>query len=78
MFILFGSISNSLGDRIYGSMPINAFSGAWFAHKGCSNPHEDPMLAKVFESRPYIQDYLRKECWGKNWPLVEPLVKKVD
>lgn len=78
MFILFGSISNSLGDRIYGSMPINAFSGAWFAHKGCSNPHEDPMLAKVFETRPYIQDYLRKECWGKNWPLVEPLVKKVD
>jgi len=78
MFILFGSISNSLGDRIYGSMPINTFNGAWFAHKGCSNPHEDPMLAKVFETRPYIQDYLRKECWGKNWPLVEPLVEKVD
>jgi len=78
MFILFGSISNSLGGRIYGSMPINTFNGAWYAHKGCSNPHEDPMLAKVFETRPYIQDYLRKECWGKKWLLVDPLVKEVD
>ena len=78
MFILFGAISNSLGGRIYGSMPINTFNGAWYAHKGCSNPHEDPMLAKVFETRPYIQDYLRRECWGKKWLLVDPLVKEVD
>ena len=73
LFIIFGAISNSLGDRAYGSMPTRTFNGAWFAHKGCSNPHEDPMLAKVFETRPYIQEYLREKCWNKKWPLVAPL-----
>lgn len=72
LFVIYGSLSNQIGDRIYGSMPINTFNGAWYAHKGCSNPHEDPMLAKVFESRPYIQDFLRENCWGKKWPLVPP------
>ena len=76
LFIIFGSLSNVLGDRVYGSMPINTFNAAWFAHKGCSNPHEDPMLAKVFETRPYIQDFLRENCWGKKWPLVTPIVEK--
>jgi hypothetical protein len=75
LFIIFGSLSNVLGDRVYGSMPVNTFNGAWFAHKGCSNPHEDPMLAKVFETRPYIQDFLRENCWGKKWPLVAPIVE---
>ncbi len=76
LFIIFGSLSNVLGDRVYGSMPVNTFNAAWFAHKGCSNPHEDPMLAKVFETRPYIQDFLRENCWGKKWPLVTPIVEK--
>ena len=75
LFIIYGSLSNVLGDRVYGSMPVNSFNGAWFAHKGCSNPHEDPMLAKVFETRPYIQDFLRENCWGKKWPLVAPIVE---
>ena len=75
LFIVYGSLSNVLGDRVYGSMPVNSFNGAWFAHKGCSNPHEDPMLAKVFETRPYIQDFLRENCWGKKWPLVAPIVE---
>ena len=75
LFIIYGTISNQLGDRFYESMPVNTFNGAWYAHKGCSNPHEDPMLAKVFESRPYIQKFLRDKCWGKNWPLVPPEVK---
>jgi hypothetical protein len=75
LFIIYGSLSNVLGDRVYGSMPVNSFNGAWYAHKGCSNPHEDPMLAKVFETRPYIQDFLRENCWGKKWPLVAPIVE---
>ena len=76
LFIIYGSLSNVLGERVYGSMPVNSFNGAWYAHKGCSNPHEDPMLAKVFETRPYIQDFLRENCWGKKWPLVAPIVEK--
>ena len=76
LFIIFGSLSNVLGDRVYGSMPVNTFNAAWFAHKGCSNPHEDPMLAKVFETRTYIQDFLRENCWGKKWPLVAPILEK--
>jgi hypothetical protein len=58
---------------MHGSMPIQGFNGAWFAHQGCSNPHEDPMLSKVFENFPEIQNFLRKNCSNVNWPVIPPL-----
>jgi hypothetical protein len=59
-----------LGNQTYSSMPINTFNGAWFAHQGCSNPHEDPMLAKVFENHSDIQNFLRSKCYNVNWPEI--------
>ena len=73
IFILFffGSyLVSSLGSSAHASMPYHSFTGAWFAHQGCSNPHEDPMLSKVFESYPDIQNFLRENCSAVNWPPI--------
>jgi hypothetical protein len=51
-------------------MPYHAFTGAWFAHQGCSNPHEDPMLSKVFENNADIQEFLRQNCPNVSWPAI--------
>jgi hypothetical protein len=72
-FILFISGSylvSSLGSSAYFSMPYHSFTGAWFAHQGCSNPHEDPMLSKVFEYNPDIQTFLRENCPSADWPVI--------
>jgi hypothetical protein len=72
-FILFfiGSyLVSSLGSTTHASMPYHSFTGAWYAHQGCSNPHEDPMLSKVFESNPDIQNFLRENCSAVNWPPI--------
>lgn len=72
-FILFISGSylvSSLGSSAYFSMPYHSFTGAWFAHQGCSNPHEDPMLSKVFEYNPDIQTFLRENCPPADWPVI--------
>lgn len=72
-FILFISGSylvSSLGSSSYLSMPYHAFNGAWFAHQGCTNPHEDPMLSKVFEYNPDIQTFLREKCPSSDWPVI--------
>lgn len=72
-FILFfiGSyLVGSLGSTAHASMPYHSFTGAWYAHQGCSNPHEDPMLSKVFEFNPGIQNFLRENCSAVNWPPI--------
>ena len=72
-FILFISGSylvSSLGSSSHSSMPYHAFTGAWFAHQGCTNPHEDPMLSKVFEYNPDIQTFLRENCPLSDWPVI--------
>jgi hypothetical protein len=72
-FILFISGSylvSSLGSSTHSSMPYHAFTGAWFAHQGCTNPHEDPMLSKVFEYNPDIQTFLRENCSLADWPAI--------
>jgi hypothetical protein len=72
-FILFLSASylvSSLGSSSHSSMPYHAFNGAWFAHQGCTNPHEDPMLSKVFEYNPDIQTFLRENCPSADWPVI--------
>ena len=69
-FILFfvGSyLVSTLGSTAHASMPYHSFTGAWYAHQGCSNPHEDPMLSKVFEFNPGIQNFLRENCSAVNW-----------
>ena len=73
IFILFISGSylvSSLGSSTHSSMPYHAFTGAWFAHQGCTNPHEDPMLSKVFEYNPDIQTFLRENCSSADWPAI--------
>ncbi len=67
LFILGSFLVSSLGSHAHASMPYHAFNAAWFAHQGCSNPHEDPMLAKVFESNPDIQEFLRENCSSVVW-----------
>jgi hypothetical protein len=75
-WIIIGSFfASTLGNQTYESMPINTFNGAWYAHQGCSNPHRDPMLAKVFENYPDIQKFLRSKCTTAKWPEI-PSVKK--
>jgi hypothetical protein len=72
-FILFLSASylvSSLGSSAHSSMPYHSFTGAWFAHQGCTNPHEDPMLSKVFEYNPDIQTFLRENCPSADWPVI--------
>ena len=64
---------SALGNQTYAAMPTNTFNGAWYAHQGCSNPHKDPMLAKVFENYPDIQKFLRSNCSSVNWPEVAPI-----
>jgi len=68
--ILLFPISQSLSSKIYGTFPTFS-NGAWFAHQACSNPHEDPMLAKVFETKPHIQYFLRFNCPKVNWPYIK-------
>jgi hypothetical protein len=70
LFIVGSYLVSSLGSLTYNSMPYHAFTPAWFAHQGCSNPHEDPMLSKVFETNPDIQDFLRLKCPSANWPKI--------
>ena len=76
--VLIGSyIVSTLGGQAYFSMPYHAFNGAWYAHQGCSNPQKDPMLTKVFENFPDIQDFLRARCSSVTWDKV-PSIKTVD
>jgi hypothetical protein len=70
LFLLGSFLVSSLGSQAYGSMPYHAFTGAWFAHQGCSNPHVDPMLSKVFEYNPDIQTFLRENCPSVDWPVI--------
>jgi len=68
--ILLFPLSQSLSSKIYGTFPTFS-NGAWLAHQACSNPHEDPMLAKVFETKPHIQYFLRFYCPDVNWPYIK-------
>ena len=70
MLIIGSYFVSNLGNQTYSAMPINTFNGAWYAHQGCSNPHEDPMLARVFENYQDIQKFLRLNCSSVNWPEV--------
>jgi hypothetical protein len=70
LFILGSYLVGSLGASAHRSMPYHAFSPAWYAHQGCSNPHEDPMLSKVFETYPDIQAFLRENCSSVDWPVI--------
>ena len=70
LLILGSYLVSTLGSLAYNSMPFHAFGPAWYAHQGCSNPHEDPMLSKVFEQRPDIQAFLRKNCPTASWPEI--------
>jgi hypothetical protein len=70
LFILGSYLVGSLGASAHRSMPYHAFNPAWFAHQGCSNPHEDPMLSKVFETYPEIQAFLRENCSSVDWPVI--------
>jgi hypothetical protein len=74
LFFVQSFVIGSLGSQFHGQMPIHGFNGAWFAHQGCSNPHEDPMLSKVFENYPEIQQFLRAECSNVAWPPI-PQIK---
>jgi hypothetical protein len=72
--VLVGSyLVSTLGGQAYFSMPYHAFTGAWYAHQGCSNPQKDPMLAKVFENYPDIQDFLRAKCSSVTWEKTPPI-----
>jgi hypothetical protein len=72
--VLIGSyFVSTLGGQAYYSMPYHAFNGAWYAHQGCSNPQKDPMLAKVFENYPDIQDFLRAKCSSVTWEKTPPI-----
>jgi hypothetical protein len=70
LFILGSYLVSSLGASAHRSMPYHAFTPAWYAHQGCSNPHEDPMLSKVFETYPDIQAFLRDNCSSVDWPVI--------
>jgi hypothetical protein len=70
MLIIGSYFVSNLGNQTYAVMPTQTFNGAWYAHQGCSNPHKDPMLAKVFENYPDIQKFLRSNCSSVNWPEV--------
>lgn len=70
LFILGSYLVSSLGASAHRSMPYHAFNPAWYAHQGCSNPHEDPMLSKVFETYPDIQAFLRDNCSSVDWPVI--------
>jgi hypothetical protein len=70
LFILGSYLVSSLGASAHRSMPYHAFNPAWYAHQGCSNPHEDPMLSKVFETYPDIQAFLRENCSSVDWPVI--------
>jgi hypothetical protein len=61
-----------LGSKIYNNFPTYE-NLTFLAHKACDNPHVDPFLAKVFESRPNIQYFLRFNCQGNKWPYVRVL-----
>lgn len=73
LFFFYSFFANSLGSQIHGIMPIHSFNGAWYAHQGCTNPHEDPMLSKVFENFPEIQEFLRNNCSNVKWPTIPSL-----
>ena len=45
----------------------------WLAYRACDNPAEDPMLAKVFEEKPFVQDFLRENCPNVDWPVIPPI-----
>ena len=70
LFIAGSFLVSSLGSHAHGSMPYHAFNSAWYAHQGCSNPHEDPFLSRVFENNPDIQEFLRENCSSVTWPEI--------
>jgi hypothetical protein len=70
MLIIGSYFVSNLGNQTYEVMPTKTFNGAWYAHQGCSNPHKDPMLTKVFENYQDIQKFLRSNCSLVNWPEV--------
>ena len=70
LFVLGSYLVGSLGASAHRSMPYHAFNAAWYAHQGCSNPHEDPMLSKVFETYPDVQEFLRENCSSVDWPVI--------
>lgn len=78
IFFGFASISlmlffmSALGSKIYNYFPTYE-NLTFLAHKACDNPHVDPFLAKVFETRPNIQYFLRFNCKDTKWPYVRVL-----
>jgi hypothetical protein len=52
--------ARTLSEVQDGIFPIGE-NGAWLAYRACDTPHEDPMLAKVFEENPFIQEFLREK-----------------
>ena len=70
LVIVLFPVSNTLNSKIFNIFPRYS-NGAWFAHQACANPHEDPMLAKVFETKPNIQYFLRFNCQRVEWPYIK-------
>ena len=64
--------ARTLSEAQDGIFPIGE-NGVWLAYRACDNPHEDPMLAKVFEESPFIQDFLRENCPNVDWPVIPPI-----
>jgi hypothetical protein len=61
--------ARTLSESQDGIFPIGE-NAVWQAYRGCDNPHEDPMLAKLFEERPFIQKFLRENCPKVDWPVI--------
>jgi uncharacterized membrane protein SpoIIM required for sporulation len=75
LFFVGSFLVGSLGAFTHSSMPYHGpqKAWAWYAHQGCSNPHEDPMLSKVFENNSDVQYFLRENCSSVNWPIIPEL-----
>ena len=61
--------ARTLSESQDGIFPIGE-NAVWQAYRACDNPHEDPMLAKLFEEQPFIQKYLRENCPKVDWPVI--------
>ncbi len=64
--------ARTLSETQDGIFPIGE-NEVWLAYRACDNPNEDPMLAKVFEEKPFIQDFLRENCPKADWPVIPPI-----
>jgi hypothetical protein len=64
--------ARTLSEVQDGIFPIGE-NGVWLAYRACDNPHEDPMLAKLFEEQPFIQEFLRENCPKVDWPVIPPI-----